>query len=277
MKTKMTESTVAKGARQARRNSLSHLLDITIRAVLNDAVETNRDELEEQAKALAKQLSDRKEMERAFLRTHGNEESNPRQTLAAFGRFADDVERRYETLKKGPDESDIKTDKASARRTIDDAIERTMGDNRVSTKTSDLGTMPHGIFTEPISLTPPGNPPIPLTNWTILWQQAVASAMDRNPSTHLPLTGHQGKTLVSRDSDGSLTTTRAANANGALNMTREMLLLVGEDPSKWMLQYRNKRRTNRTRNGKHTKPEQRPLMGDKPPTKQTYAPYVMPT
>ena len=277
MQTKMTESTVAKGARQARRNSLSHLLDITIRAVLNDAVETNRDELEEQAKALAKQLSDRKEMERAFLRTHGNEESNPRQTLAAFGRFADDVERRYETLKKGPDESDIKTDRASARRTIDDAIERTMGDDGVSTKTSDLGTMPHGIFTEPISLTPPGNPPIPLANWTTLWQQAVASAMDRNPSTQLPLTGHQGKTLVSRDSDGSLTTTRAANANGALNMTREMLLLVGEDPSKWMLQYRNKRRTNRTRNGKRTKPEQRPLMGDKPPTKQTYAPYVMPT
>ena len=277
MQAPITESTVAKGARQARRDSLPHLLDITIRAVLNHAAESTRDELEQKTNALAKQLSDRKEMERAFLRTHGNKESNPSQTLAAFGRFADDVAHRYATLKKGPDESVIKTTKASARRTIEDAIERTMGDNGVDTKTGDLGTLRHGIFTEPISLTPPGDQPISLANWTTLWKQAVASAMDRNPSTNLPLTGHQGKTLVSREPDGSLTTTRAANANGALNMTREMLLLVGEDPTKWMMQYRNKRRTNRTRDGKNTKPEQRPLLGDKPPTKQTYAAYVVST
>ena len=271
MQTKTTESTIAKGARQARRESLPHLLKITITAVLNDVVDAIRDELEQQALALAKQMSDRREMENAFLRTHGNKESNPRQTLADFARFADDVARRHETLLKDPDESVMKTAKIAARRTIADAVESAIGGNQIATKTSDLGTMRQGIFTEPLSLTPPGDPPIPLANWTTLWQQAVNSAMARNPSTPLPLTGHQGKTLVSRNQDGILTTTRAANADGALRMTKEMLCLVGEDPTKWMLQYHNKRRTNRTRIGRHAKPEQRPLLGNKPPSKQTYA------
>ncbi len=134
-----------------------------------------------------------------------------------------------------------------------------------------LGTMPRGIFTEPISLTPPDEPAIPLENWTTLWQRAVDSAMARNPSTSLPLTGHHDKTLVCRNSVGELVTHRAANADGALRMTREMLRLVGEDPTKWTLHYRNKRRTSPARTRQNSRPKQRPLLGDKPHAKQPCA------
>ncbi len=126
---KTTESKVAQGAREARRDSLPRLLDITIRAVLNDAIDATYAKAEEEARVLAKQLSSRREMEQAFLQANGDKETNRRQTLAEFGQFIDDVTRRYEALQKGPDESTIKQAKAVARRTIADAVERTMGDN----------------------------------------------------------------------------------------------------------------------------------------------------
>ena len=51
--------------------------------------------------------------------------------------------------------------------------------------------------------------------------------MKINPSTSLPFVRHQRNTIVSRNADDHLVTTQAANADGTLHMTREMLHLAG--------------------------------------------------
>ena len=102
------------------------------------------------------------------------------------------------------------------RRTIAEAMERNLGDILdLSIRGGNLGTIPRGVFTEPISLTPPSYPTIASETWTILRQKAVASALERNPGILLPLTGRQGKALVSRNASGELETGRAAPAEGA--------------------------------------------------------------
>ena len=165
-----TESIVAKGAREARQQALCRLLDIAMNAGLDAAIAETDDYLDTEINSLARQLADEAEMDRAFLKAHGNDLSSPRQTLAKRRNYANGVKRKHDAMVRHRDADNYRRSLNIAKRKVNDAMERALGEPRdQSVRHSDLDAMSQAIFTEPVSLTPPGEEVVMTGTWTKFW------------------------------------------------------------------------------------------------------------
>ena len=267
MKMETSQSAVAQGAQEARRQAMPVLIRTTVRAVLNDAVNTVLAEEAKIARELTLLINDQTELQRAFLREHGTQPTCPRQTLDQYQRFVEALRSRRDEAANPCDQVIMEKAKEMAHQTITtatDSLLEATGDP--ARKHSSLGAMARGRFTEPVAISPPGGDTITTESWTDLWRKTVIHVLDRHTDITLPVISRNGKRLVTIGPAGTPAPARAPNADGALRMTREILRLTGEEPALWSITYRDNLKTRAPKKPRvaaqqsPAKPQQRPLL-----------------
>ena len=260
------ESIVARGAREARRQAHPTLTRIVIEAALNDAIETLTTENAERVQQLTHQLQDPARLKRAFLLKQSTKPISPEETLNQYEQFINDLQTQRDAAAATSREAITKQAKQKTLETIKQVTSKLLhGSDDTTLKHASLATMPNGKFKHPSSISPPYQEPIPTKSWTDLWRKVVALMLERHPDPTTPIISQKGKRLVTISVAGIPIPARASNADYALQMTGEILRLMGEEPALWTITYRDitKRRAPKTpRNGpqSETKPQQRPLL-----------------